>query len=254
MPKDCTYNQPSNRRRNPAPQYIEALETRLQRAEALLKTTLPNVNLNDPNIDAVIQRRQANAKESETADAKPAELRNSSEDEAQLKSMIQSTGLLELDDSGNWNFNGGSSGIVFMGRMREQFGNLLGGYHGTHFLPRLPRPMPLGPMYDSPRSVADSPMDTGLPSTLDLPPREIALALCVNSLECACSLMRFVHQPTFYELFNRIYTTSPGDFGDEENRFLPLLYVVLALGCMFHVEPLEHESEASGYRSGIDQG
>ena len=172
-----------------------------------------------------------------------------------MKSMIQSTGQLELDDSGNWNFNGGSSGIVFMGRMREQFGNLLGEYHGTPFLPRLPRPMPLGPMYDSPRSAVDSPMDQGLPSTLDLPPREIAMALCVNSLECACSLMRFVHQPTFYEMFDRIYTVPTENFDDEENKFLPLLYVVLALGCMFHIEPLERSFEpTSSYRSGIDQG
>jgi len=232
------------------------LETRLQRAEALLKTTLPNVNLNDPNIDTLIQKRQADAKDNISSDEKPVEVRNTSDDEAQLKSMIQSTGELELDDSGNWNFNGGSSGIVFMGRMREQFGSLLGDYHGKPFLPRLPRPKPpLGPMYDSPRSAIDSPMDVGIPNTLDLPPRDIALALCVNSLECGCSLMRFVHQPTFYEMFNRMYTIPPENFEDEENRFLPLLYVVLALGCMFHVEPLEeHESDATGYRSGIDQG
>src|SRR3954471_17345081 len=59
--QDCTYDQPSNRRRNPAPQYIEALETRLQRAESLLRTFLPNVDLNDPSIDATALQQQRQA-------------------------------------------------------------------------------------------------------------------------------------------------------------------------------------------------
>lgn len=36
-------------------------------------------------------------------------------------------------------------------------------------------------------------------------------------------------------MFDRIYDIPPENFGDEENRFLPLLYVVLALGCMFNM-------------------
>ncbi|KAH8595788.1 fungal-specific transcription factor domain-containing protein [Bisporella sp. PMI_857] len=253
---DCTYDQPSNRRRNPAPQYIEALETRLQRAETLLKTALPNVDLNDPNIDALVQQaRQAGyAKDNTSSGPKSSENMSPIEEEANLRSMIESTGQLDLDESGYWDFHGGSSGAVFMGRMREEFGGLLGRPHGSPFLPRLPRPMPLGPIYDSPRSNADSPMDIGLPNLVDLPPREIARALCVNSLECACSLMRFIHQPTFYEMFDRVYDLPPDMFGDAENRFLPLLYVILALGCMFHIEPDEDESTATTYKSGIDQG
>ena len=257
--EDCTYDQPSNRRRNPAPQYIEALENRVQRAETIIRRALPDVDLNDPNIEAVIQkiREKGIAKESpQTAGSKTNDASNSPEQEEQLRSMIELTGQLELDDSGNWDFHGGSSGAVFVRRMREQFGGLLNGYgtYGSHFLPRLPRTMPLGPMYDSPRSIAESPMQTGLPNTLDLPPREIALVLCANSLDCACALMRFVHQPTFYEMFHRIYDIPPDNFGDEEQRFLALLYVILALGCMFHIEPMDDDSENTSYKSGIDQG
>ena len=48
---------------------------------------------------------------------------------AQLRSMIESTGQLDIDESGNLDFHGGSSGAVFVRRMREQFGDLLGDDH-----------------------------------------------------------------------------------------------------------------------------
>ncbi|KAJ6142449.1 hypothetical protein N7471_001902 [Penicillium samsonianum] len=48
---ECSYDQPSNRRHNPAPQYVEALETRLSKAQAFLRTVRSDVNLNDPQLD-----------------------------------------------------------------------------------------------------------------------------------------------------------------------------------------------------------
>lgn len=235
------------------------METRLQRAEALLRTLLPNVDITDPNIEAAIEQRRQGGSAKDlsqgTFDSTSAETPNNSK-ESQLRSMIESTGQLDLDESGNWDFHGGSSGTVFVKRMREQFGGLLGGGYGTPFLPKLPRPMPLGPMYDSPRSATESPHETGLPNTLDLPSRETAKALCVMSLECACALLRFVHQPTFYEMFDRIYDIPPDRYGDDENRFLPLLYVMLALGCMFNLGPLDIDGEPPmhNYKASIDQG
>lgn len=104
---DCTYDQPSNRRRNPAPQYIEALESRLQRAETLLRTVMPNVDLNDPNIDNIIQqqRQAGNAKPfaQGMSGAKPSE--TTEDQEAHLRSMIHSTGQLDLDEHGRWDFH-----------------------------------------------------------------------------------------------------------------------------------------------------
>ena len=249
---DCTYDQPSNRRRNPAPQYIEALETRLQRAETHLRTVLPNVDLNDPNIDAAIQQRQAgNAKEISLDKSGGGSSDATAEQDAQLRSMITSTGQLDLDDSGHWDFHGGSSGAVFIKRMREQFGSLLSTEKGNApFLPKLPRPYPAA-LLDSPRSSTESPLDGGLPNTVDLPSKEVARALCEHSLNTACSLLRFVHQPTFFVMFERIYEVPVETFGNEENQFLPLLYVVLALGCMFERQGDDYEQS---YRAGIDHG
>ncbi|KAL2074597.1 hypothetical protein VTL71DRAFT_8375 [Oculimacula yallundae] len=255
---DCTYDQPSNRRRNPAPQYIEALETRLQRAEALLRTTLPNVDLNDPNIDSLIQQRRQSIIKGNKPMGMAGNVSDESEHESQLRSMIESAGQLELDESGHWDFHGGSSGVMFIRRMREQFGGLLGDNNQSGpMFPKISRPSGI-PNFDSPRSMTESPiMESGLANTEDLPSREIAKAYCEDSLNCASALLRFVHQPTFYEMFDRMYDVSPENFEDAENRFLPLLYTVLALGCMFHTEPGQDPNGADQqhtYMSGIDEG
>ncbi len=259
---DCTYDQPSNRRRNPAPQYIEALETRLQRAEALLKTVLPNIDLSDPDVDSIFQQRlslyqPANLPPDSVKEARGSDPASNTDQDGQLQSMIESTGQLDLDEAGHWDFHGGSSGAVWIKRMREQFGGLLGNDSpGGSFLPKLPRPSAMSPIYDSPKSSTESPREAGLPNTMELPSRETAKILCENSLSRACSLLRFVHQPSFYEMVDRIYDTPPNSFGHDEHLFLPLLYAVLALGCMFSSDSQDMSIEPSRhtYKSSIDQG
>ena len=260
---DCTYDQPSNRRRNPAPQYIEALEHRLQRAEAMLKTVLPDADLNDPNFDAgVPQRMHVPGSPSEQQHTSAQSLSGASfgrsthgvdtEMDPMLESMVQRTGSLDLDDQGHWDFHGHSSGLVFLRRMREQFGDLMGGTEGTGLpFQKNTRSMPQG--LDSPRSSVCSPNESSLPNTHDLPPKECGRELCQNALDDACALMRFVHQPTFYQLFDRIYDTPPETFGNEDNKFLPLLYLVMALGCLFG-RGERSKLEIKGYEGAIDQG
>jgi hypothetical protein len=218
------------------------------------------VDLNDPNIDVLIQQRRqvVNGKDvvQNSAAGKSGDGSDSSEQDAHLRSMIESTGQLDLDETGHWDFHGRSSGTVFMRRMREQFSELLGNDHNAPLLPRIPRPKVMTPMFESPRSSTESPLDAGLPNTVDLPSRETAKVLCESSLNGACALLRFVHQPTFYKMFDRIYNMSPETFGDCENRFLPLLYMVLALGCMFQPEPDENPSDAlpTTYKIGLERG
>lgn len=217
------------------------------------------MDLNDPNIGALVQewRQSGNVKDLQ---AKPAGKAipggDTSEKDAQLSSMIDATGQLDLDESGHWDFHGGSSGTVFVRRMREQFGGLLGNDMNAPLFPRIPRPSMLNPVFDSPRSATESPMDSSLPNTLDLPTKAVAMILCGDSINRACSLLRFVHAPSFYVMVDRIYDVPPESFGESENRFLPLLYMVLALGCLFHGEPDEKEDDSgpNSYKAGIDQG
>lgn len=258
---DCTFDQPSNRRRNPAPQYIEALENRLQRAETLLRSVMPDVDLNDLDMgkDGRAQP-QIPGKTGGTNDdgatlvASPAvgkmDMSGDPEADAKLESMVEATGQLDLDDQGKWDFHGHSSGYSFLSRMRAQFGDLLGPTGtSTPFM----KTRTLTAVFGSPSSASNSPMDGNASLTSDLPSKAIAQELIRNTLDDACALMPFVHQPTFYQLVDRIYEKPAEQFGTEENRFLPLLYVVLAVGTMF-AKTEQSELEQGGYEHAIDQG
>ena len=177
------------------------------------------------------------------------------EKDSMLESMVDKAGALDLDDDGYWDFHGHSSSLVYLRHMREQFGDLMGKPegHGNTLLKRPPRPKPMSQVLDSPKSASRSPMDANLPNIHDLPDRDCGRQLCENALDDACALLRFVHQPTFYAMFDRIYDTPPESFATEENRFLPLLYAVMALGCLFAKEG-QGRLETIGYASAIDQG
>ncbi|KAI9846113.1 MAG: hypothetical protein M1837_004369 [Sclerophora amabilis] len=262
---DCTYDQPSNRRRNPAPQYIEALENRLHRAETLLKTVMPDIDLDNPDLDAGVPQRlhapaRTQGKSSDGADPSTTSTTSikdepdaggGTESESLLESMVETTGQLDLDDQGYWDFHGHSSGLAFLRRMREQFGDLIGPEpRNTLFT----KPRSLGQAFDTPKSLADSPMDPPPTShTADLPSKEVAEELVSNALDDACAVMRFVHQPSFYALFDRIYNVAPDRYGNEEYKFLPLLYVVMALGCLF-AKSKQGGPEQERYETAVDQG
>jgi len=230
----------------------------------LLKTVLPDIDLNDPNFDTAVPQRMrptANLDDRITSatTARPDDSMDKSgsggdaEKDSLLESMVENTGSLDLDDQGHWDFHGHSSGIVFLRRMREQFGDLMGSTE-SRASAFLKNRRAQSQVFESPRSTTgESPMDSNLPNTHDLPPRECAKQLCSNCLNDACALMRFVHQPTFYASFDRIYNTPPDNFGNEDNSFLPLLYVVLALGCLFGKDEASN-LEQKGYESAIDQG
>ena len=268
MVTECTYNQPSNRRRNPTPQYVEALENRLQRAETLLRNTLPDVDLDNLDSDSGVPQRMYPRIKQETPSRKPLSLgahlrstgphkggeRSSGSSDKFLESMVDHTGSLDLDDQGNWDYHGQSSGIVYLRCLREQFGDLMGeaeGY-GMPFLKTSRIASPRSPV-NSPQSSIKSPKGHLLPHTEDLPPRECAIHLCENALEDACALMRIVHLPTFWAKFDRAYTLPPEQYQDAESRFLPLLYVVLALGAVFAKSENSH-LQRWGYENAIDQG
>ncbi|KAK2757097.1 hypothetical protein FQN54_005066 [Arachnomyces sp. PD_36] len=257
---ECTYDQPSNRRRNPGPQYIEALESRLHKAEAIIQALLPDINLDDPRFDAHQTEQIIAASKKKKENQAPGPSKIISENKAQagapdsgeesmLESMVDHSGSLDLDDEGHWDYRGHSSGVLFMQRLRRQFGNLM--------VPEGRSPLaiarPISQVLESPKSVTESPLDSNLPPTHDLPSREVARKLCSNALDDACTIMRFTHQPTFYAMFDRIYDTSPEQFSNEENSFLPLLYVVLAVGCLFGTVD-DSTLDLSGYESAIDQG
>jgi hypothetical protein len=229
-----------------------------------LKTFLPEVDFSDPNIDfGVLQPTHPHPK----LDVHPPQIQHDPiaeefeesqcdeiERESLLESMVEATGRLDFDDQGHVDYHGHSSGFTFLQRMREQFGTLLGpDTRNANTLQIFRRP-PLRSCFDSPKSGSgDSPMYSNLPNTADLPPRDVANELVDNCIEDACALLRFVHKPTFVRMLNRIYDTPAERYSDDENRFLPLLYVVLAVGTLFEKSEQNNPENAS-FESAINEG
>ncbi|KAI0123863.1 fungal-specific transcription factor domain-containing protein [Xylariales sp. AK1849] len=261
---DCTYDKPSNRRRNPAPQYIEALESRLQRAEGLLRKFMPDVDLSDPSLDPSVQqefrlREQARNKPSrkDGAQSKHDSSGSSSiKSDEQLLTMISGVGQLDFDDKGDYDFHGHSSGTVFFRRIKVHFKSLLGRDYHIPVLPRPPKPSGFYNL-DSLRSpAAHSPGSRKAisPELCDLPPKVIARKLSGYSLKYATCLLRIVHVPSFYTMIDKIYEKSPANYGTDDHRQLALLYSVLALGCMYNVADDRGESKKPPYEIAQEQG
>jgi len=231
---------------------------RLQRAEDLLRKFVPDVNLADPDLDPTVQQEFQNREkarlQAEKLKTEGAQRAASEAQDPQLRSMIETIGQLELTEGGEWDFHGTSSGAVFLRRMKQHFRGLLGNDYRTPFLPRpLNRPQGMFSL-DSPRSSSSSPWDLSpLPNLYDLPDKERARTLCQYSLTCATCVMRVVHIPSFYEMFDKVYELPPEAFGNEERRFLGLLYSVLALGCMYNVSA-DDPSHPVTYKTAMDEG
>ncbi|KAI5301064.1 hypothetical protein KEM56_002003, partial [Ascosphaera pollenicola] len=232
---------------------------RLEKAEAILKVFLPDLNLDDPKLDvSTLQNRlgqvrterdgsPASASRSETTeitnDQPKPEAVNPAEgnDEGLLESMLDQAGSLDLDDEGHWDYHGQSSGIIFMQQLRK-FGNIL---------PDKPFKMQRPEDHVSPgKAPSESPSgEMNISPLSDLPPRDVTFKLCEHALGDACTVMRFMHKPTFYAKIDKIYDTPPEQFTNEEHSMLPLLYLTVACGCLFG----NSEIEKMGYKSATDR-
>ena len=224
----------------------------MHKAEALLRSILPDINLDDPQLDinASEQRLVAAQKAKQATGGPTAKQSVSAEngpeggDESLLETMVDNSGCLDRDDQGHWDYHGHTSGIIFVRRLRKQL--------GASDVP-ITRSNGMAQMLESPKSVSESPQDASMTPTHDLPPRAVAHRLCHNALDDACSLMRFVHEPSFYATLERIYDLSPDQYTNEENSFLPLLYIVMAVGCLFSDDGVG-TLDLAGYESAIGQG
>ena len=212
---ECSYDQPSNRRRNPAPQYVEGLERRVHRAENLLRRLLPNVNLDDPAIDTdVEQGRISAAITSHSSDSvsqrgqhkkqlhslsrtsshqlsQPSRSRSGSQtgviksegddsdskSDGQIDTMMQAVAQLDMDEIGKWDYHGQSSGQIFLQNMREQLGDLTSPDTARSVQNTLTAPMVKW-------SEVESRASSETPSTvIDLPPKQKASDMCSAAID-----------------------------------------------------------------------
>lgn len=229
----------------------------MQKAESILRSVLPGLDLDDPKFDArgveqLIEASRGSAT-TNTADVPAAPHADVSkpDDDAQLQSMVDRTGALDLDDYGHWDFHGHSSGYVFMRKFRAQFGDQ---YLSEYRHPNKNRA--ISQLLESPRSANSSPFEFNLPAAgVDLPPREKAIELSLNTLDDCCAMMRPIHKPTFFQRLHAIYDTDPEQWNNGHVQFLPLLYVVMAVGCLFSKSEADNTPlDIKGYKAAMEQG
>ncbi|CAN9271186.1 unnamed protein product [Alternaria alternata] len=234
-----TYDQPSNRRRNATPQYIEALESQLKRAKALLHVVLPTVDLNDPAIDAHLQngllpQLPQPAPRPPVMPGDPriphhqGPVHGDEQPDSHLEAMVKATGQLDLDEEGNWDYQGHSSGLSFMRGLR-QFDDMF--QIPSDESPSLRhRTMSHEPPSPSSLSITGS---TAGAVNVPLPSKANARILCDSAIIQYSAMLRVVHLPTFYKQMDRLYQVSSENYGTAETSFLPLFYSVLALGKLY---------------------
>lgn len=155
--------------------------------------------------------------------------------------MVTATGRLVLEGKDRWRYNGNASYGAFLERMRVKLGDCAVGLDKSLLNRNLlmPRFCECG---ESGQSAAER--SAGLPS------RKVAVALVDAALDDACALDRFIHRPTFNYYLARLYELDPDEYGTDETKYIPLVYSVLALGCLFW----ERELEIFGYEHAARKG
>ncbi|PHH49569.1 putative transcriptional regulatory protein YJL206C [Ceratocystis fimbriata CBS 114723] len=231
----CTYIKPSNRRRNPTPQYIEALESQLQRAESLLRKYIPDVDLADPALDPAVQQeiRARQLARKQTGKARVTYEKERSSTDKSIASIAGPMGDLNLNSYGTWEFYGSSSSTVFFLWIRDHFHGMLGLEHEEvdfhcrpNYSPKLAKPV----VPNHGCELGEQP--SMLIKAYGLPLKETARSLCYYyTLNSTSHLIRILHIPSLYELLDQIYDSPPGDDANIVQRHnLALIHSVFALG------------------------
>lgn len=146
-----------------------------------------------------------------------------------LETMIEETGRLHIDDGGNCTYRGHFGGLTLLEAIQDRCRRILT-WPDQSRDGALPQEAPMAldyfDLFTSERSRTSARINL-------LPPKTVATYLITAALDDACCLIHFVHRPSFDSMFHRLYDLPPEMYGKEEERFLPLLYEVLALGRVF---------------------
>lgn len=221
-----------------SPRQVEAIETRLNRAERLLHILEPGLDLNDlyistnspEKIAAMLRQPTPNSDTATTT--RDETITANTIDDSLLGPMMENSGSLDIDHKGQWNYNGQSSTTIFMQRLQNQFGNLIAPIptrSRSKFVEQILNDptINIGVSQNSLHSSPLASMNGGLL------PESRARELCQLAFDEACICYHFIHSPSFWTSFDQIYATQPSDYGAEERDFLPLLYAVVCVGCLF---------------------
>ncbi|KAF7516373.1 hypothetical protein G7054_g14187 [Neopestalotiopsis clavispora] len=215
---------------NPSLQYIDFLENRLQRAQALLKKSMPDFDLQDYILSPAFElefrlREQVRVKAVKKREP--------------LLPGILDVCQFKIDNKIDDEFHGPSSEFVSLENMKGYLeAQLSCGYQLPLFV-SIPEPSGLS-LVHRPLSAAGHPASKkgSLSGVAVLPLKVVARRLCSYSVKYATSILRVVHVPSFYNMLDKIYDRGAGDYGSygtDEDKKLALLYS-LALGSTHSTE------------------
>lgn len=206
-----------------------------------LKTVFPDIKLESQHLADTIRKHiyetkkldRINTQQASTVLEKHSGVSHSPSEF--LDTMIEAAGRLSIDEEGHsCEYHGDFAGVAFLQQIDERCSQLLG--------VNRPKREPFVKTLLQQAFVCAIPSckptaDPGI--MFNLPPRQIAEYLTGVALRNACSLMNFIHEPSFAYLLGRVYAAKPENYSTEELAFLPLLYVTLAIGELYSSSPGE---------------
>jgi hypothetical protein len=233
----CTYSREAKPRYG-GPQHAEKLEQNIARLKFALQTIAPEIDiaqilkmdLSNPSEEAV--QKLLNATKQADGSSWPPSSKysetSSLEEQELLDTMIEVTGRLDIDGKGGCDYLGDFAGLSFLDRISRRCSQLINPDARNEFSSEIL----LLQVFRCPGPSLGLPM-AGQASLSLLPTKATSRRLTEIALRDACCLLNFVHQPSFNKSLDRIYDTAPENYTTEDQQFLALLYLTLALGELF---------------------
>ncbi len=246
MKLECIYTQSTQRKARGA-QYVDDLEKSVYRLKSILSKVFPDRDIDDPLFETNVKEQVDAVRDTLYVESKNTPLYQFQTDGYYrisnyeyvdlLDTMIEASGHLNIDGRGHCNFEGHFGGLSFLRRIGERCNQLL----DTGSLKRnISGPLPLPQAGRSARSLLNLARTEPI-TTCILPSEAAAIRITRITLEDACCLMNFIHQPSFDHLMHRVYHLGAEKYTSEDETFLPLLYMTLAMGEIFSPLSKSHE-------------
>lgn len=168
------------------------------------------------------------------------------DDQGRLESMMDAYGQMDLAGKGR-DFYGAASGLAWIQKTRDYFEDPSSTTSDPDDHPPVENASTVQ-LFDAPLPSAQTlPTDPSIPHIL--PPRETATRLLNVVFAQVYPMFHFLSEDDFHESTDRIYSKDHSKFEEDDQSFLPLFYVVMALGYLFSRE----EHSQLGCRVSVSQ-
>ncbi|CCH41093.1 putative transcriptional activator [Wickerhamomyces ciferrii] len=224
---DCTYDQPSNRKKNGAD--VHLIETKLRSAEHVLHLLLPDLDVFDPNFNYEVFEEIFSKFRKPDGSIKLDELSK----EYKSKNIINTSTTKDIAETPTSNVSTptASTGLSALPSNNTAASNTSNNNNNANFTNNKNKKRKL----TFPHANIDGSIESraGREIKIILPPKNIALELVTKTWASPCVLFRFYHRPAFIADLDELYETDPENYTNKQNKFLPLAYSVMAVGALF---------------------